>query len=74
MRAFGIVLIIAGIVALIYGGFSYTHQKKVVDIGPIEARTTERETFPVPPIAGGAAVLAGIVMVLADRTGGRRLD
>lgn len=74
MRVFGVVLIIAGILALIYGGFSYTQREKVVDIGDLEASVNDRETFRIPPIAGGAAVLAGIIMVLADRrNGGRRI-
>lgn len=73
MRVFGVVLIIAGILALIYGGFSYTQREKVVDIGDLEATVNDRETFTIPPIAGGAAVLAGIIMVLADRRNGRRI-
>ena len=37
MRALGIILIIFGVLALAYGGFTYTHEKKVVDLGPIQA-------------------------------------
>jgi uncharacterized membrane protein YidH (DUF202 family) len=76
MRVFGVILIIAGILALIYGGFSYTQREKVVDVGNLQATVTDRESVALPPIAGGAAVLAGIIMVLADRrsTGGRRVD
>jgi len=37
MKALGIVLIVLGVLALAYGGFTYTHQKKVVDLGPIQA-------------------------------------
>jgi uncharacterized membrane protein YidH (DUF202 family) len=75
MRVFGVLLILAGILALIYGGFTYNQNRKVVDVGPVEARTNEREAVRIPPIASGAAVLAGIVMVLADRrtNGGRRI-
>jgi drug/metabolite transporter (DMT)-like permease len=75
MRVFGVLLILAGVLALIYGGFTYNQSKKVVDVGPVEARTNQREAVRIPPLASGAAVLAGIVMVLADRrsTGGRRL-
>ena len=61
----GIVLIVLGIAALALGGFSYTDREKVLDIGPIEATTEERKTIPLPPIAGGAAVVAGVVLVIA---------
>lgn len=65
MRLAGIVLIVAGILALAYGGFSYTKREKVIDIGPIEATANTRETVPLPPILGGAAVVGGIVLLVA---------
>lgn len=61
----GIVLIVLGVAALALGGFSYTDREKVLDIGPIEATTEERKTIPIPAVAGGAAVVAGVVLVLA---------
>jgi uncharacterized membrane protein YidH (DUF202 family) len=61
----GIVLIVIGIAALALGGFSYTDREKVLDIGPIEATTEQRKTIPLSPIAGGAAVVAGVVLVVA---------
>jgi uncharacterized membrane protein YidH (DUF202 family) len=61
----GIVLIVLGIAALALGGFSYTDREKVLDIGPIEATTEERKTIPIPAVAGGAAVVAGLVLVVA---------
>jgi len=67
MKAVGVVLVLLGLLALVYGGISYTKREKVVDIGPIEATTTERHHVPVPPLAGGLAVIAGTVMILAGR-------
>jgi uncharacterized membrane protein YidH (DUF202 family) len=61
----GIVLIVLGIAALALGGISYTDREKVLDIGPIEATTEERKTIPLSPIAGGVAVVAGVVLVIA---------
>lgn len=61
----GIVLIVLGIAALALGGFSYTDREKVLDIGPIEATAEQRKTIPLSPIAGGAAVVAGVVLVIA---------
>lgn len=59
MKIAGILLIIVGIAALIYGGFSYTSQKKAVDIGAIQINRTENHTLPVPPILGIVAIVGG---------------
>jgi uncharacterized membrane protein YidH (DUF202 family) len=61
----GIVLIILGALALAYQGFSYTKTEKIIDLGPIEATTQRKERVPIPPIAGGAAVAAGVILVIA---------
>jgi len=63
----GIALIAIGLLALAYQGFSYTTQKKVVDIGPIQATKEEHHTIPLPPILGALALLSGVVVVAADR-------
>jgi uncharacterized membrane protein HdeD (DUF308 family) len=65
----GIALIAIGLLALAYQGFSYTTQKKVVDIGPIQATKEEHHTVPLPPILGALALLSGVVVVVADRRG-----
>jgi len=58
-------LIVLGTIALAYGGISYTREKKVIDIGPIEATTKTRETIPLPPLLGVTAIAGGVVMLLA---------
>ena len=63
-RIGGIVLIVIGLIGLIWGGISWTDEKTVLDIGPIEARAQERETIPIPPIVGGIALVAGIVLLV----------
>jgi uncharacterized membrane protein YidH (DUF202 family) len=65
MRIAAIVLIVVGVIALAYGGISYTREKKVIDIGPIEATARTRETIPLPPILGIAAIAGGVVMLVA---------
>jgi len=64
MKIAAIVLIVAGILALAYGGFSYTREKKVIDLGPIQATAKTRESVPIPPLLGGAAIAAGVVMLV----------
>jgi len=49
---------------LAWGGFTYTTQEKVVDIGPIHATREEKHTVPLPPIAGAVAVIGGIALLV----------
>lgn len=61
----GIVLIAIGIIALAYGGFSYTTREKVIDAGPLQVSADKEKTVPLPPILGGACLVGGIILVLA---------
>lgn len=63
----GIALLILGIVALAYQGFSYTVPKKEVDLGPIQVTKEERHTVLLPPILGALALIGGIVVLVTDR-------
>jgi hypothetical protein len=65
MKIVGILLIVVGVLALAYGGFSYTKREKIVDVGPIEATAKTRETVPLPPVLGGLALAGGIVLLIA---------
>jgi uncharacterized membrane protein HdeD (DUF308 family) len=65
----GIALVVIGLVALAYQGLTYTTQKKVIDIGPIQATKEEHHTILLPPILGALAVLGGIVVIVSDRRG-----
>ena len=63
-RIIGLVLVIVGLVSVLWGGISWTREKTIVDIGPIQARSQERETIPLPPILGGVALVAGAILLL----------
>jgi uncharacterized membrane protein YidH (DUF202 family) len=65
----GIVLIVAGVLALVYGGFSYTKETTAVKLGPIELKVQEKESVNVPLWAGIAAIVVGGGLLLA---GGKR--
>jgi hypothetical protein len=69
MRIVGIILIILGIFGLVYGGITYTRRRDTVSLGPLSATVTQRETFPISPIAGAVAIVAGIGLLIV---GGRR--
>jgi uncharacterized membrane protein len=65
----GILLIVLGGLALAYQGFTYTHQEKVLDLGPIHATAEKQERVSIPPILGGLALVGGIVLLVV---GGRK--
>ncbi len=69
MKPLGVILIILGVLALVYQGFTYTTQKKVLDVGPIQATKEEHHTVPLPPILGALALIGGVVVLVSDRKG-----
>lgn len=69
MKALGVVLIVLGVIGLVWGGITWTKRDKVVDLGPVEVTKEEHKSIPLPPIAGGVFLIAGVVLVVA---GGRR--
>ena len=72
MKVLGFALVILGIIGLVYGGISWTHRKKVVDIGDLAITTNTTERLPLSPIAGGLSLAAGVVLiVMAGKTRSR---
>ena len=63
-QAIGILLIVIGLISLLMGGISWTREETVLDLGPIEAKTRERETIPIPPIVGGLVLAAGVILLV----------
>lgn len=61
----GVVLIVAGLAALAYQGITYTSRETVIDIGPVHATADRDKTIPLPPIVGGVAVAAGVLLLIA---------
>jgi drug/metabolite transporter (DMT)-like permease len=59
----GIVLILLGIIGFATGGFSFTHQHKDVDAGPIQISHEKKETVPISPILSTIALVAGAGLV-----------
>ena len=63
----GLALVVLGIVALVYQGFTYTTHKRVLDVGPIQATKEGHKTIPLPPVLGVIALVGGIVLIARDR-------
>ena len=60
----GIVLLVLGLAALAYQGFTYTTHETVLDIGPIHATTDREKTVPLPPILGVVAIAGGVGLLV----------
>jgi len=63
IKLVGIVLIAAGTLGLIYGGFSYTKDTTAIKIGPVELSVKEKESVNIPLWAGIGAIVAGVVLL-----------
>ena len=66
-KTLGMILIALGLFGLAWGGFTYTTREKVVDIGPIHATREKTHDVPLPPIVGAAALIGGVVLLVAGR-------
>ena len=65
-----IALIVAGVLGLAYGGFSYTKDTTAVKLGPLELSVKEKERVNVPMWAGiGAIVIGGVLLVMGSKKG-----
>lgn len=60
----GIILILVGIVGFAVGGFTFTHEKKDVDLGPIQVSHEKKDTVPIPPILSTISIVAGVGLVV----------
>jgi uncharacterized membrane protein YidH (DUF202 family) len=66
LTVIGVILIVVGLVALAYQGITYTTSEKVVDLGPVKVEAKREKTIPLPPYAGVAAVVVGLVLVVVS--------
>ena len=70
IKLVAVALIVAGVLGLIYGGFSYTKDTTVVKLGPLELTAKEKQTVNFPVWTGiGAIVVGGLLLVLGNKKG-----
>jgi hypothetical protein len=67
VRLVAVLLVVVGLAALAYGGFSYTREKTLIDAGPLEVTTEETNRVPLPPVLGVVAIAAGVGMLVLNR-------
>jgi len=64
----GVLLIILGIAGFAMGGISFTHEKKDIDLGPLQVSHKQKDTMPISPILSALALVGGIgLMVVGSR-------
>ena len=68
IRIAAVALIVAGVLGLVYGGFSYTKETHEAKLGPIELSVEEKETVNVPVWAGvGAIAVGGLLLLFGNK-------
>jgi hypothetical protein len=65
----GIILIVIGIIGFAVGGINFTHEKKDVDLGPLQVSHQQKSTVPIPPILSTIAMIGGIGLVIVGVRG-----
>ena len=66
-KIIGILLIVAGVLGLIYGGFSYTKETHPAQLGPLQLKVQEKETVMVPVLASVGAIAFGLFLIVGGR-------
>lgn len=61
----GIALLVAGLLALVYQGVTYTSRETIIDVGPLHATADREKTLPLSPLFGVVAAIAGVGLVVA---------
>lgn len=64
VKLFGVALITAGVLGLVYGGFSFTKETHDVKLGPVELSVKEKQAVNIPAWAGVGAIAIGAVLLL----------
>lgn len=69
LKLVAVLLIAAGLIGLLYGGFTYTKTTHDAKIGPIEFSVKDKETVNIPIWAGAGAIVVGAVLLVAGKKG-----
>lgn len=64
----GIVLLVLGVLVLVYGGFTYTQDRKEANVGPLEFSIEDKERVDIPVWVGvGLVAVGGVLLVIGKR-------
>ena len=73
MKTIGIALVVLGVLALVYGGISYSKNRTVLEVGSMQVTATEQKHIPVPALAGVAALIGGVAILVMGKRGTKAL-
>jgi uncharacterized membrane protein YidH (DUF202 family) len=62
-RMIGVLLIVVGVAALAWGGVFWTDRDTILDAGPLQVQTEEREGVALPPVLGIIAIVGGAILL-----------
>jgi drug/metabolite transporter (DMT)-like permease len=62
-----IILIVIGVIALAYGGFSFTTREKVAEVGPLKIEKNKTRSVPLSPVLGVLALVGGVALLVVGR-------
>jgi len=62
-----IILIVIGVIALAYGGFSFTTREKVAEVGPLKVEKNKTRSVPLSPVLGVLALVGGVALLVVGR-------
>lgn len=66
-RVIGLALVAIGVIGLIWGGVTYVKDRNTVDLGVAKVSIEEKDRIPIPPIASGVALAAGVLLIFTSR-------
>jgi len=66
-KMLGIILVALGVLALVYGGFTYTKSTEKAELGPIEFAVKDKERVDIPVWAGVGAVVVGCIILVTNK-------
>ena len=67
MKTIGIVLVVLGILALVYGGVNYNRNRTVLEMGSMKITATEHKSISVPAAVGVVVLVGGVALLVVDR-------
>lgn len=64
MKNIGIVLVVLGVLALVYGGINYSRDRTVLELGSMKVTATEHRSIPVPAVVGVVVLIGGVALLV----------
>ncbi|WP_293300088.1 hypothetical protein [Pedobacter sp. UBA4863] len=66
-KSLGVLLIVVGLIMLVWSGFTYTKEEKIVDVGAIEITADKQKTVNWPPYVGAIAMVVGVIIYIGAK-------